>query len=407
VKNLKSGKKVSRNVLVNTPIPSNKDESWRLTPLSKLYEMDFSQFDANKLPELPEEFFISSAPFRIVYVNGIYSEKSSDLKNLPENVFLGSLKNFDEEKKEEILNLLSKGESGIDGGFFPLLNMSCLQDVLVLNIPEGCVISDPIHVIFAGFSEKKSVNFSPRLVVMAGSGSNCSIIEHHLSINESKHFDNSATSVLLGKNSKLNFTLLNEISESSSKISSIHVNSQKESFFNFKSISFGGFLSRISLGIDMNGIGSLCKVNGLTIAKESQISDFHSRISHNFPKCQSSQLQKNLITGKGHGIFAGKIQVQHGAFETESDQLSKTLLLSSKAKIDALPILEINNENVKCTHGSTVSDLDENQIFYFQSRGIELEKARYLLTIGFVEEIIEGLPEKVLKRFSNFINSFL
>lgn len=232
-------------------------------------------------------------------------------------------------------------------------------------------------------------------------------IEHHVSIGDAHYFDNSATTVLLEKNSKLDFTFLNEVSENSSQISSIHVNEQKGSFFNFKSLSFGGFLSRISLGIDMNGIGSSCKVNGLTVAKETQISDFHSRISHNFPRCQSSQLQKNLITGKAQGIFAGKIQVQHGAFETESDQLSKTLLLSSKAKIDALPILEINNENVKCTHGSTVSDLDENQIFYFQSRGITQEKARYLLTIGFVEEIIKGLPDQLLKRVSGFINSFL
>mmetsp|Transcript_69352 Transcript_69352/g.104594 ORF Transcript_69352/g.104594 Transcript_69352/m.104594 type:complete len:485 (+) Transcript_69352:16-1470(+) len=400
-------KKVSKNVLNNTPIPSDKDESWRLTPLSKLFEMNFSKIDFSDLPSLPEKFLIQTAPFRAVYINGVFSEESSNFKNLPENVFIGSLKDFDENKKEEILDLLSKGESGIDGGFFPLLNMSCLQDILVISIPEGAVILDSIHVIFAGFSEKKTVNFNPRLVILAGTSSVSKIIEHHVSIGDAHYFDNSATTVLLEKNSKLDFTFLNEVSENSSQISSIHVNEQKGSFFNFKSLSFGGFLSRISLGIDMNGIGSSCKVNGLTVAKETQISDFHSRISHNFPRCQSSQLQKNLITGKAQGIFAGKIQVQHGAFETESDQLSKTLLLSSKAKIDALPILEINNENVKCTHGSTVSDLDENQIFYFQSRGITQEKARYLLTIGFVEEIIKGLPDQLLKRVSDFINSFL
>mmetsp|Transcript_14036 Transcript_14036/g.27898 ORF Transcript_14036/g.27898 Transcript_14036/m.27898 type:complete len:436 (-) Transcript_14036:818-2125(-) len=404
---LEKWKKMSKNVLLNTPTPSVKDESWRFTPLSKLFELDFSKINSSDIPGLPNEFHIPSAPFRVVYKNGIFSEKSSGKANLPENIFVGSLRNFDQTKKDEILNLLSKGESGIDGGFFPLLNMSCLQDVVVLRIPEETVLSGSIHVVFAGCSEVEPVNFNPRLVILGGKNSNFSVIEHHISINNSKHFDNSATSILLEKNSKLDFTIVNEISQTSSHIGSIYANCKKGSVLNFKSFSFGGFLSRINLGIDMNGIGASCKVQGLAVAKETQISDFHSRISHNFPKCQSSQLQKNLVTGKAQGIFAGKIQVQHGAFETDSEQLCKTLLLSSKARVDALPILEINNENVKCTHGSTVSDLDENQLFYFQSRGIPQKKARYLLTIGFVNEMLKDLPEKLLQRFSSYINSFL
>jgi Fe-S cluster assembly protein SufD len=149
------------------------------------------------------------------------------------------------------------------------------------------------------------------------------------------------------------------------------------------------------LGIDINGTNCQCNVKGASVATDKQVSDFHSRISHNLPSSKSSQLQKILLTDKAHGVFAGKIQVQHGAGDTNSDQLCKTLLLSSSSRIDALPILEINNENVKCTHGSTVSDLDESPMFYLQSRGIPRNEAKKLLTVGFVNEMIQDYPDKI------------
>jgi Fe-S cluster assembly protein SufD len=199
--------------------------------------------------------------------------------------------------------------------------------------------------------------------------------------------------------------LSNQIPSDSSIVCSVHAELQKDSSFNFLSASIGGFLSRISLGIDMNGKGSSCDVQGMTIANNNQISDIHTRITHNYPVSNSSQLQKNLVLGNAKAIFAGKIQVHNGAFDTKSNQLCKTLLLSPTSKINAMPILEINNENVECTHGSTVSDLDDEQIFYFQSRGILPEKARFLLTLGFVQEMIGKFPKELANYFAKAINS--
>merc|ERR1711966_465070 len=174
-----------------------------------------------------------------------------------------------------------------------------------------------------------------------------------------------------------------------------HAEIKDNSSFDFSTVSIGGQFSRVNLGIDINGTECECNIKGMSVGKNDQISDFHSRISHNLPDSKSSQLQKILLTDKAHGVFAGKIQVQHGAGNTDSDQLCKTLLLSSSSRIDALPILEINNENVKCTHGSTVSDLDENQMFYLQSRGVPAADAKKLLTIGFINEMIIEYPEEL------------
>jgi Fe-S cluster assembly protein SufD len=211
----------------------------------------------------------------------------------------------------------------------------------------------------------------------------------------------------LEEGSKLNYVLSNQIPQKASLVCSVHTDLQKDSSLNFLSSSIGGFLSRISLGVDLNGTGSNCNVQGMTISNHDQISDIHSRISHNFPNSNSSQLQKNLVLGNAKAVFAGKIQVHNGAFNTKSNQLCKTLLLSPMSKINSMPILEINNENVECTHGSTVSDLDDEQIFYFQSRGISVEKARFVLTLGFVKEMIEKLPKELGEYLAKCINAFV
>ena len=125
------------------------------------------------------------------------------------------------------------------------------------------------------------------------------------------------------------------------------------------------------------------------------------------PNSESSQLQKILLTDNAHGVFAGKIQVQHGADNTNSDQLCKTLLLSPYSRVDALPILEINNENVKCTHGSTVSDLNDNQMFYLQSRGILEKDAKKLLTVGFVNEMVNNYPQRLKEKIIKQLNDLM
>jgi Fe-S cluster assembly protein SufD len=407
LKYLEKLKRIGRTVLKNTDLPSRNDEAWRFTPLNKLLKMKFSEIKKKNGIKFPDGYFIDNFSARIVFVDGFFSPSNSYIPKKEKGFFLGNFSELEEENQKSILENIGKGESGINGGFFPILNMACLNEIVVLSLSPGFQLDSPIQIIFAGSEEKNQFCLNQRLVILAEKYSIAEIIQHHISLGNSEYFDNSATNIIIKEGAKVNFILANEISKKAALVNSIHAELEKDSSFGFLSASFGGFLSRLNLGIDLNGLKSKCDVQGITVVDTVQISDIHSRISHNYPNCNSSQIHKNLVSGKAHAIFAGKVQVHNGASDTQSDQLCKTLLLSSSSKVDSMPILEINNENVKCTHGSTVSDLDDDQLFYFQSRGISSEKARFFLTIGFVKEIIQKFPKELLKRFSQSVDSLV
>lgn len=400
-------RKVGVNLIKGMSFPSKLDESWRLTSLDKIYGMRFSKVEEiNESLDLDDQLNGYTGP-KIVFINGVYSKKRSDLSKLNDQLFLGELKDYPNRDIDNILEFLSKGESGINGGFFPTLNMACLSEIHILSIPPQIKIDTPINVIYIGSTKSETYAFNQRLIVISGENSKSKVIEHHIGTDHSNYFDNTAVSILLKENSILDFFLVNQSSNKSTFISSIHAEIKESSCLNFSSISIGGLFSRVNLGVDINGTECECNIKGTSIASDNQTSDFHSRISHNLPNSQSSQLQKILLSDKAHGVFAGKIQVQHGAGNSNSNQLCKTLLLSPSSRIDALPILEINNENVKCTHGSTVSDLDENQMFYLQSRGINKNQAKKLLTIGFVNEMINGFPDEIKSKITKRIEVFM
>jgi len=392
-------RKIGTNLLQNVNFPSKKDESWRFTKLDDLLQMKFTKPEHSFDFGMIEKYFFDKFEARCVLFNGILSVESLVKKKTSTQYFLGKFCDLDEQKKNKIRNFAGKGESGINGGFFPILNMASLDEVIVLYIPENVQIRDPIQIISATSTDGKQFCINNKFIILCERNSQAKIYQQHVGAENSEFFDNSTTNISIEDNAYVDFFLINQVPNTASCFNSIHADLKKDSSFNFLSVSFGGFLSRISLGIDLNGINAKCDVKGISVVADSQISDIHSRISHNYPSCNSTQLQKNLVSDKGHAIFAGKVQVHNGATETESNQLCKSLLLSSTAKIDSMPILEINNQDVKCTHGSTVSDLDEDQLFYFKSRGVPAQKARLLLTVGFVSEIIKKLPIELINYF--------
>jgi Fe-S cluster assembly protein SufD len=399
-------RKLGTFALHNTKIPSSNDESWRFTSLKNLFRMRFKDVFSEKIDELLPEFGIDNVFARIVFDNGIYSPFLSFSKNKKEDFFLGKFSDLNEKKKKKIKELIGRGESGINGGFFSILNMAFIDEIIVLIVPSNIKIDEPIQIFFFNSYENNQSCFQQKLIVLNEKFSTVNIIQQHINTKNCQVFENSSINFLLEENSKVDYTLINDVSLNSAIVNSIHIEQKKNSTFNFLSISKGGFFSRINLGVDLNGINSICNIFGINLGKENQQTDFHSRISHNYPKCKSNQIHKNLVSGKSGAVFAGKIQVHQGAFQTESDQLCKTLLLSPISKIDTMPILEINNEDVKCTHGTTVSDLDDEQIFYFQSRGISTEKARYLLTTGFIKDMIIKLPKELTTNILKSLNSY-
>nr|UXY87820.1 Fe-S cluster assembly protein SufD [Cryptomonas curvata] len=335
----------------------------------------------------------------IFFTNGIYSPELSSIDKLPKNFYFGSFSELPINKQKNILDIANKGESGINGGFFSALNAACLEDIAILLIPENSNFEKNINLVFQGQGTGNNFYINQKFVIINSKNSFSKIVQYHLGEDKSIYFDNTTASIVLNENSSMEYNFINQVPETASQITSIHVEIEKNAHFQFSSASTGGFLSRLNIGIDINGINSSTKLNGISLANKRKTIDIHSRISHNYPECTSSQLHKNLVSEEGHAIFAGKIQVHSGSFNTKSEQLCKTLLLSSTSRIDTMPILEINNDNVKCTHGATVSDLDKNQLFYLQSRGISSETAKKILTNGFFKDIIDCFPSGFIKDF--------
>jgi len=391
--------------LKTIPAPSSAEESYRFISLDKLFKMNFSENIKKNSPLAPGYLNINENEVWIFFVNGSYSSENSSLNKLPKNFFFGSFSELCDVEKKNISDISNKAECGINGGFFSALNAACLEDIIVLLIPENSNYKKNINIVFEGYGVDNEFYLNQKFIIIGAKNSTSKIVQYHIGIDNSKYFDNTATSIILQENSKMHYCFISQIPESASQFISIHTDIQKNAHFDFYSASLGGFVSRINLGIDINGINSSVKVKGISFVNNNRISDFHSRISHNYPECSSLQLHKNLVLDKGHAIFAGKIQVHSGSFNTESEQLCKTLLLSPTARVDTMPILEINNDDVKCTHGSTVSDLDKNQIFYLQSRGISTEMGRKLLTNGFIIDIIENFPNEFGKKFLQVLNS--
>nr|UXY88323.1 Fe-S cluster assembly protein SufD [Cryptomonas curvata] len=416
-KPLVSSKKTAKNKLIRElnragnsllktiPFPSKEEESYRFISLDKLFQMGFQENSTLSEKKIPNQLNINNNDVWLYFVNGIYSNNFSSADKLPKDFYFGSFSDLSDSKQKNILDISNKGESGINGGFFSALNAACLEDIIVLLIPESVQFKQNINIVFEGQGLCDNFYLNQKLVIISSKNSVSRIVQYHIGTSNSKYFDNTTTSIILNENSKMEYSFINQVPESASQITSIHVEIQKNAHFEFSSAALGGFLSRTNLGIDINGINSSAKLKGISLANKNRIVDIHSRISHNYPECFSSQLHKNLVSEKGHAIFAGKIQVHSGSFNTESEQLCKTLLLSSTSRIDAMPILEINNDNVKCTHGATVSDLDKNQIFYFLSRGISIEIARKLLTSGFIKDVIDFFPDSFEKIFFPTIES--
>ena len=405
IKTLTNSKKNAKNILIENlkrsgngflktiQFPSNHEESYRFISFDKLFQMSFKSNTKTYKPKLYNELNISENEVWIFFINGIYCADSSLINILPADFFCGFFSDLSDDKQQDILDLANKGESGVNGGFFSALNTACLEDIIVLLIPENSVFKKNINIVFQGQGEKDNFYVNHKLVVINSKNSVSKIIQYHVGENNSKYFDNTTASIILHENSEMDYIFISQVPKLASQITSIHVEIEKNAHFRFYSAITGGFLSRLNIGIDVNGINSSAKLKGISISNSENIIDLHSRISHNYPECVSSQLHKNLVFDKGHAVFAGKIQVHSGSFNTESEQLCKTLLLSSTSKIDAMPILEINNDNVKCTHGATVSDLDKNEIFYFLSRGISIDIAKKILTRGFIKDLVDNFPK--------------
>lgn len=380
--------------------PTTRHEEWKYTAVAPIAKVPFTRVGDDRpmfLSGALERFsFGLSAGARLVFVNGHYSRKLSSLESLPSGVRVGSLAAALTADRELIEPHLA-GHARYQDHAFVALNTAFIEDGAFLYVSPGKVVGDPIHLLFISTAPGTAPASYPRNLIVAGNNSQVRIVETYVGVGKHVSFTNAVTEIVVGENAAIDHYTLQRESEEAFHIATLQVHQARSSTFASHSLAVGGALVRNDVNVVLDGEGSECTLNGLYMVTGQQHVDHHTRIDHARPHCLSRQLYKGVLDGKARGVFNGKIVVHPPAQKTDARQTNKNLLLSGDALIDTKPQLEINNNDVKCTHGSTIGRLDEDSIFYLRSRGIGLEAARSLLTYAFASEIINRIKVEPLR----------
>ena len=376
-------------------IPSTRDEAWRFADLSPLLQADLQPVDVHPTLGFPhiKPFIVPEAvSSRLVFVNGVYDSALSAVDGLPDGVLVSNLGTAAAFKDLSPHLAQQPGAEEV----FTTLNTASFTDGALVWVEKDQVIDKPIQILYVSTATQPAIAH-PRCLIVAQLGSKLTLIEDFVALHEGVYFTNSVTEIVVADNAEVNHTRIQRDSSEAVHIGKTIATQAQNSRYTCNAISFGGKLSRHNLEVYQTGEQTDTVLNGLTMITGNQVSDTHSAIAFTKPHSTSRQIHKCIVDDHAHAIFNGKVLVPKAAQLTNAGQLSKTLLLSPKARIDTKPQLEIVADNVKCAHGATVSQLDTDEVFYLQSRGIDEASSRKLLTFAFAYEVIDQIPVTSLK----------
>ncbi len=373
-------------------IPTNKNEEWRFTNLAPLLAQTFAAPNQQLPPVNINGLVIPEAPdSRLVFVNGIYAAEYSSIANLPAGVFVGNLAAATDAGLT-VTNYLGKQPGGEE--VFTAINTAGINDAAVVWLTKDSSYESPIQLLFIATVDDAAVAIQPRTLIVMEAGSSATLVQEylHTSIPNHPYFSNSVTEIWLGDTAMLNHTRIQDEDITAIHIGKTAVSQSQHSSYTGNSIDLGSKLSRHNWEIFQIGAQTETNLNGLAMVNGEQESDTHSVIALTKPHGVTNQLHKCIVDDRAHAIFNGKVFVPQAAQQTNAGQLNRNLLLSPTARIDTKPQLEITADNVKCSHGATVSQLEDDEIFYLQSRGLDVETAKILLINAFAVEIIDRIP---------------
>lgn len=374
-------------------IPTTRDEEWRFTDISMLTKVSLQPAHAAiKLSAADiKPFLIEEASTRLVFVDGVYAP---GLSTAAQGIVVSNLAS-QLAKNSALLQQHLGQHVSIDGNVFAALNTAFLHDAALILLPRNVSSSAPLHLLFIA-TQKEVVSY-PRTLVLADNGCEATVIEDYVSLQDEAYFTNAVSEFVLADNARINHIRVQREGAKAFHIANCSAILSRSSNYQSVSVALGARISRYNLNVKL-AEGAECSADGLALISARQLADTHTRIDHVQPHGTSRQLHKSIVGGAAHAVFNGKIMVRHGAQKTDSQQSNRTLLLTEKAHVDTKPQLEIFADDVKCTHGATIGQLDSEEVFYLQSRGLSDTMARNMLTYAFGAEIIERIPVASLKR---------
>jgi Fe-S cluster assembly protein SufD len=383
--------------------PTSQQEEWRQTSLSPLAKLTFlpPATDPEAMTEEQVAPFLFPAAATLVFVDGRMSRRLSRTEGLPPGAVAASLADALAQGVAGAVDHLG-AHASLDQPFVAL-NSALFEDGAYIEIPRGVAVEGTIHLLFLSSSaDGRPTRSFPRTLVVAGESSRVSLVETFAGTGG--YFCCPVTELACGPNSVVDHYKVQRESREAFHVATFQLHGERSATPSSHSISLGGQLVRNDVNAVLDGEGIDCILNGLYLVEEKQHVDNHMRVEHAKPHCASHELYKGILDGKARAVFNGLIHVHPGAQKTDAKQSNRNLLLSRDAIANSNPQLEIYADDVKCTHGSTVGQLDDDAVFYLRSRGIGEEAARSLLTYAFASDIVERIRvEPVRKDLEEFL----
>ncbi len=380
--------------------PTKKEEAWKYTSLNNILKNDFSVFPKTEahieFADVKKYFLHEIDTYKVIFVDGIFSSFLSKTTHEGLDVCLmSSALNMPKYKIyiDEYFNKVASQDESLT-----TLNTAFAKEGAYINIPKGKVVEKPIEIIYFSTGSENAILLQPRNLVIVGENAHVQIIERHQSLNENAVLTNSVTEIFANKRAIVDYSKIQNDIQTANLVDNTYVSQQAQSIVSVNTFSFGGNLTRNNLNFYHHGEHIVSNLNGITIIGDSQHVDHYTLVHHATPNCESHQDYKGIFADNSIGVFNGKIFVEREAQKTNAFQKSNNILLSNKATINAKPQLEIFADDVKCSHGCTIGQLDETAMFYMQQRGIPKKEAKALLMYAFSNAVIESIKIPELKQ---------
>ncbi len=341
-------------------LPTKKTEAWRFTPVRSVVDAEFTR-ESDAVPSM--------------------------VSSVPEGVTARSLRKVLEDQPELLEGLLDIGGPPTH---FAALNTALFHDGLWIDVPAGTVVESPIEITHAIPTSERGVAY-PRVLVTLGANAELSLVESYAS-GDTAHLSNSVVEVELGRNAKMNHVRVHE--NAGLQVGRVDVRQAADSGYRSTVVTLGGALLRFDVRCLLQGKGAECQLDGAYLIDGEDLVDHHTLVEHQAPHCRSSQTYRGIVSGKGTGVFDGVVVVHRDAQKTEAHQENRNLLLSDTATIHTKPHLEIDADDVVCSHGVTVGALDDDQLFYLRARGIPENVAHSMLTYAFLKSIVDRVTHE-------------
>jgi len=382
--------------------PGAKDEEWRFTPVGPIARTPFAPARPPAIPvaraDLDPYLFGHPEWATLVFVNGQFAPALSTRPTLPGGAEVLTLAEAMATRAELVEAHLGK-HALADTTPFAALNQAFVADGAVVHVPAGVELANPIHLVFVASGDAAGTVTHPRNLLVVERGARAAVVESYVSLGDGTYFTNTVTEGSLGRGAWLEHARIQRESEAAYHIGYSHIDQDQDSHYRSFTLAMGALLARHNLHARLGAPHVETLMYGLALTRGEQLADNHTAIFHDHPNCNSWEVYKSVLDDKSRGVFNGKVFVTPEAQKTDAKQTNRNLLLSPDAKVDTKPQLEIFADDVKCTHGATVGQIDEIAYFYCQSRGIPRERAQTMLTCAFAAEVVDEIAIQPVREY--------